>query len=387
MNEKKPRRQFLWSLVAMGALAPLARRLLVTRKATVDDPTSWLYLPGVVTPPVSSAAGRVVHVHSTDATSWTGQASYWDFVNASKVNEMVNRGVMALTGTSTVANAWRLLIRDYQPGRAIAIKVSFNNSFNCGESQSKIDGLIEPVNAVISGLDQIGVARSDIWVYDATRALPARFVNKALSGIRFFDQECHEDAGYSWDPSADILFQPPTGVQIPRETLPNVLMNASYLINMPIMKGGHPAGGVSLGYKNHFGTVSTPAGLHPFINVVQGTARADYSPMVDFFKNSHIGGKTVLTIGDGLFASQVYNQAPTTWSTFQDKTPQSLFFSTDPVAIDCVMHDFVKAEMPDLPATANNYLRLASQAGQGVFESANPWTGSYAHLGYHKIDV
>jgi len=65
---------------------------------------------------------------------------------------------------------------------------------------------------------------------------------------------------------------------------------------------------------------------------------------VDIYRSQHIGPKTVLTVGDGLFAAIDFNSAPQTWTTFGDQLPNSLFFSVDPVAIDCVMHDFVLAQ-------------------------------------------
>ena len=74
-----------------------------------------------------STRAKVVHVHALSATSWAGQTDYWNYVNQDVVNDMVDQGVMALTGTATVAAAWRMLLPDYQPGQGIAIKVNFNN--------------------------------------------------------------------------------------------------------------------------------------------------------------------------------------------------------------------------------------------------------------------
>ena len=72
----------------------------------------------------------MVHVHSTDATFWDfGSDYYGSFVDQDVVNEMVDRGVMELTGASSVAEAWQELVPGYQSEKAIAIKVNFNNSF------------------------------------------------------------------------------------------------------------------------------------------------------------------------------------------------------------------------------------------------------------------
>ena len=341
-----------------------------------------------------AARSRVVHVHAPDATNWWYQPNYWDYLSQATVNMMVDRGVIELTGAVTVADAWRALLPNYQAGQKIAVKVNFNNTWDCLGSGHAIDAVIEPVNAVVSGLVQMGVARSDICVYDAIRALPDRFARRGLAGVSFYDGSyagvCRNEAGFSNEPASRIAFHPPAGISIPDSSVSNVLMNATYLINLPIMKGGHPAGGVTLGFKNHFGTINNPGDLHDTMNIVSKPPayRADYNPMVDLIASPLIGSKTVLTIADGLFAAREFNQAPVFWTTFGDHVPNSLFFARDPVAIDCVAHDFIAAELgTGLPDDANNYLRLAAQAGLGTFESANPWSESYALIDYRRINL
>ncbi len=62
-------------------------------------------------------ASRVVPVHAPSATFWNGSSNdYYNYVNQSVVNEMVDQGVMALTSTSTRADAWRALIPNYAGG-------------------------------------------------------------------------------------------------------------------------------------------------------------------------------------------------------------------------------------------------------------------------------
>jgi uncharacterized protein (DUF362 family) len=330
----------------------------------------------------------VVHVHAQNATTWSGQSRYWEHVEQGVVNEMVKRGVVELTGASTAADAWRELLPGYQPGKKIAIKVNFNNCWSCNTASTVIDALIHPVNAVVSGMEQIGVAQEDVCVFDAVRALPDRFVSAGLTGISYFDKYCGTNAGFSDQPDAYITFNPPPAMSMPAEKITDVLRNADYLINMPIMKGGHPLAGVTLGFKNHFGTIHNCSALHDYVDVVHKPPayNRDYNPMVDFFSNPHIGGKTVLTIGDALFAAKDFNDPPETWRTFGDKVPNSLFFAKDPVAVDCVMHDLIAAELGDnLTPAANRYLVLAGKAGIGVYESVNPWSESYTQINYTKV--
>jgi hypothetical protein len=346
-----------------------------------------IYVP-LVTKYRAKSAGKVVHIQAREATSWDGQSRYWEHVEQNVVDKMVERGVVELTGAATSADAWMQLIPGYQPGRKIAIKVNFNNCWSCTSTSAVIDALIQPVNAVVSGLEQIGVDRADVCVFDAVRALPDRFVNPGLPGISYFDNACHAYAGFSDQPDAYINFNPPPGMSMPAEKITDVLRQADYMINMPIMKGGHPLAAVTLGFKNHFGTIHKCSTLHDYVDVVHKPPayNPDYNPMVDFFSSPHIGGKTVLTIGDGLFAAKDFNDPPQTWMTFGDEVPNSLFFSIDPVAVDCVMHDLIAAELGDsLTPAANRYLVLAGKAGLGVYESVNPWKESYSHINYAKV--
>jgi hypothetical protein len=331
----------------------------------------------------------VVHAHSLEATHWNGESKYWEHIDQPTVNNMVDQGIMTLTGKMSATESWRAILPNYQPGQKIAIKVNFNNTWQCQDVDARIDALPHPVNAVVSGLELIGVARSDVCVYDAIRAIPGYFAASCLDGISLYDGSssgvCRNPAGFSYTGASRVEFNPPIGVTPPEVYVTNVLMNASYLINMPIMKAGHPIAGVTLGAKNHFGTINSPSSVHTLVNVGGGTARDDYNPLVDFFRSPLIGGKTVLTVGDGLFAARVFNQAPQTWTTFGGKLPNSLLLSRDIVAVDCVMRDLLAAEVGGaLTAKANNYLRLAGEAGLGVFEQGNPWQMPYGS-GYSQI--
>jgi hypothetical protein len=383
------RRQFLAGMVAaLGGLTLAGLRPQLTKAdENIDHPVCLPLMFNKSYP--GMPAGRVVHVHSASATHWNGENAWWEHADATIIENMLNQGLTSLTGTTTVADAWRAILPAYQAGQKIAIKVNFNNSWICDEADRQIDGLAEPVNAVVKGLEQIGVARPDICIYDAIRALPARFVSRCLSGISFFDGSyrgvCRNPAGFRRTPETRLNFQPPPGVVAPTAYVTDVLMNAAYLINMPIMKGGHPIAGVTLGAKNHFGTIDNPSGVHTLVDVVHGSSRDDYNPLVDFLRSPLIGGKTVLTIGDGLFAARVFDQAPATWVTFGSQLPNSLFLSKDKVAIDCVMYDLIAAELGNgLPGDANNYLRLAGEAGLGIFEQGDPWQTPYGS-GYRSI--
>lgn len=391
-NNKISRRDFLKSLATVGAAGLLSWQKKSTPAAASPGITNdnSLYMP-LVRKKSPQFGSRVIHIHNQDATNWQGQTDYWSYVIQTEVDEMVNRGLTELTGTTTISDAWRALIPDYQPGQKIAIKVNFNNTWKCSSTNGVIDALIHPVNSIVSGLDHIGVARGDIRVYDAIRYVPTRFASAGLPGISYFDRStagsCQNNAGFSsTDPSANILFSPPPGIHTPEPAkLTDVLIDSTYLINIPIMK--RHVYGVTLGFKNHFGSVDNPSGMHSQISWDFANYSTIYNPLVDLNNNPHIRIKTILTVGDGLFAAKMFNEAPQTWSTFGDHIPNSLFFSTDPVAIDCVMYDFLVAEMPGINPEACRYQQLAGEAGLGLYERGDPWGSGYQRIPYQKITL
>jgi uncharacterized protein (DUF362 family) len=386
------RRQFIISAsAALGSLGLIGVRRMLARAGNND--IKDIFLPMIVRNNDPTFPGKVVHIHNPNATNWQpGVTDYWTHVDQVAVNDMVNQGLMTLTETSTVAGAWSVILPSYQPGQKIAIKVNFNNSQACNNTDAMIDALIQPVNGVVSGLEQIGVSRSDICVYDAIRSLPKYFVDGGLPGISFYDRNCRNLASFTKTSETQVVYNPPPDIDKPISYVNNVLMNATYLINMPIMKGSHPVAGVTLGAKNHFGTIHQPSDLHNLVSASRNAYYGVYNPLVDFFRSPLIGGKTVLTIGDGLFAARHFNLAPELWATFSNHVPNSLFFSRDMVAIDCVMYDLLVAELQaGVPTGADNYLRMAGQAGLGVYEKGNPWQtpygSGYQNIQYLRVEV
>lgn len=381
------RRQILKTagLVLGGAVLTSLERLLGAPIALAQDPaptyTYHLPLISIAPPP---PLPKVVQMHNLSATTWSGQTDYWNYVNQNVVNAMVDAGLQELTGTTTIENAWRRLLPRYSAGQGIAIKANFNNSGN-----GLLDGIIQPINALVRGMKLIGVREQDIWVYDAIRVVPDRYINGCLyPGVLFYDDGTHRRAGFdSTDPNAYIRFSPPSGAPMPPATkLNDVLIRATYLIDVPILKGHIGGAEVTLAFKNHFGSTNNPAAFHNNAFPDQGAWRMDWNPLVDLYSNMHIYSKTILIMGDGLFAGSFWGAQPMMLATFGNKTPNSLFFATDPVAVDSVMHDLVAAEWT-VKSGANNYLRLANLAAIGIFERGDPWGSGYARINYRKIEM
>jgi hypothetical protein len=260
-----------------------------------------------------------------------------------------------------------------------------------------IDALPQPVNSVIRGLKMIGVSESDIYVFDVTNAwheafMPVRLVNKISAlypAVKYdaYNAACPDPLFLGFSTTELIHFNVPAGKPaISDRPICNVLAQADYLINVPIMKK-HGMAGVTLGFKNHFGTFEHCDYAHWSVTLSGGDYTPDYNGLVDIYNNTHIRDKTILTVGDALYAARInnYNEIPSPWPSFGNQSPNSLFFSTDPVAIDSVMVDFLDEE-GGVPDGSDDYLVLAAASGLGVFER---WDDShqYQDIDYQYIEI
>jgi len=113
-----------------------------------------------------------------------------------------------------------------------------------------------------------------------------------------------------------------------------------------------------------------------------------YDPLVDIIGHEDIGGKTILYIIDGLYGGDKWGATPTKWTSepFNNDWPSSIFVCQDPVAIDSVGLDFLRAEWP-LKDNADNYLHEAALAGNppsGTFYDPENDGTRLASLGVHE---
>ena len=385
------RRRFLINAAAAAGAGLLAlfQRRRVTPPARADDLIPRVYLPVVAAP---DNRPRVVHVHHPQATHWDFTSGwYGDHVNQGVVDTMLRHGLQSLTDAATVPEAWQVLLPAYQPGQRIAVKVNLVNA-DCSDNDNLIDALIEPVNALIGSLVEAGIREEDVWVYDASRSMPSRFYGRRLyRQARFIDGSGCADARATFrlqDQSLRVRFSYP-GAQVER-WLTDVLQQATYVINLPIIKK-HVQAPVTLGFKNHFGSLNDLGGPnednpHSYIDPSTAYYNPAYQPVVDVCANPNIAGKTVLTIGDALFGAPSMHAEPIPWQTFGNSASNSLLFARDPVAIDCVMCDLLRAEW-GLSDAAYDYLRLAEARNLGTFERGEPRGEGYQRIDYVREEM
>jgi uncharacterized protein (DUF362 family) len=325
---------------------------------------------------------RVVRVHDVNATFWDFTSDYyWNFVRQNVVDSMVDRGVRELTGASNSQEAWNDVMLLYSPGDKVTIKLNINGYWS-PDNDAEIDALIEVINSVIAGLVSIGIPSSDIIVYDASRSIPqGRYISRCLfPNVNFVGQE-NVTFGQLSAPNEMVHFTHPDITSV--HYIADVLILSQHLIDIPLMKSH--CTGITGSFKNHFGTINDCGLLHYYIQ------QLEHNCLGDIYNNPHIRDKTRLIIGDGLFGEFRAGNGggwPEPWSTFGNSSPNSLFFSIDPVALDSVMVDYIDAQKvaEGLWTPPHEHLDYAASLGLGIHEHRDE-LGQYHQIDFRDIEM
>jgi uncharacterized protein (DUF362 family) len=311
--------------------------------------------------------GRVVEVNHPGAVKVDST------VRHDAVKAMIDRGMRELTGADHAVDAWKRL---FEPGDVVGIKVNpvgFKRRRNAVGAISSPEVLVE----VVEGLKSAGVKPRDILVFERYASefrqagYEAVLRERSMDGVRWYassadggnlqvdiegydgrkDRDPHV-VGYDpdvfvhmgfahpqHDPKDDRRFRSHLSVIITR------MVNK--FVTIPVLKD-HRSAGVTLALKNlSHGLNNNVARSH-----LSGMVRPDRSASGPNQCNTFIPTaasqlpirqKATLHIMDGLVG--VYEGGPGCWNRTWATWPyQSLFFATDPVAMDHVGWDILDAK-------------------------------------------
>jgi uncharacterized protein (DUF362 family) len=291
---------------------------------------------------------------------------------------MFASSVQSLTSQSTVASSWDALFKSfnqkkgrgnagYVSGETVAIKINHVNTSSQTKFGTAIDCNAEVLLTVVEQLVTAGVPQTSIIVYDGGIGTVASYIYnlvnaaypsvvfRAASGWGNVQVEQWVDNGITYSANAG-------STDADSRRVAKSVWDATYLINLALLKKHEDQTAVTLCGKNHFGSIKNCRPIHPGIND-QTKGMATYNPLVDLGGHDKIGGKTVLYIIDGLWGAPSISGSPVKWASapFNNDWPSSIFMSQDGVAIDSVGLDFINMEHT-LWANADNYLHEMAQA-------------------------
>ena len=406
-------------LAVTGACLFLGQNPVVTAQIGTPQPGSW-------TPsdppnsPIGNAKGiypgRVTWIRDLRSTPWDGKTGrWWDDTNLNQeaVSGMLAKSVRSLAGARNETAAWDKLFRHYNkthgrgdkgyaPGELIAVKINLNNTSNIGDVDNDKDASPAMIRALLQQLVQAAkVAQKQIVIYDASRVIPNRIydpLHSEFAEVRFMDRTgANGREAPEW--VADAIQYTSPDVRL-GTSLPKAVVDATYLIDMALLKG-HEISGVTLCAKNHFGTIQYPSRGHADVANEDMHPIGGYSAFVDLMGSPNLGGKTMLYILDGLYAAYTNVGRVTEkdrWKNlFHNEWSASLFLSQDPVAIDSVGLDFLRAEWGfDLGfsgakafpkgsiVNSDNYMIEAARGSNVVLGAYKPNGKEIGSLGVHE---
>ncbi len=341
--------------------------------------------------------GRVVWVHNPDATNENCQSEeYGDGYFLDKncdqelVDEMLQTAILEVTGDETEEGAWASIFDyfnsmhgkgevGYTDGEKIFIKVnavhawSTNNdlSIKNDKNYGNVDTSPQVILAVLRQLiHKAGVPEEAIYIGDPYTQIFKHVYEKLSAefpGIQYMsksDSELREklqitntdsikysDRGTVLDKTSDGFF--------------DCHVNADYILTVPAIKG-HRWGGVTSFAKNHFGsnTAGGASHLHKGLHRISYDAPIRegyglYRVFVDLMSYEHLGGKTLIYIGDLLWGTSYEHDPPARFRSkpFNNDWSSSLLVSLDPVAVSSVALDILQEEfqVEDLTTTPPRY--------------------------------
>ncbi len=259
-------------------------------------------------------------------------------IDPAVVQKLVDQAVMKLSGKDDIAKAWATYVA---PKDKVAIK--FNGLFARATTHPEI------VDAVTSGLIKAGVDPAKIVIFDRDERA---FTTAGIKVVR-------EGAAPRAYPTGQDLGP---GVKAgPVDTkLSKILLDADVLINLPMMKT-HVLSGVSGALKNHLGTVPNANAFH----------RDGCKFIADISAQEAIKAKTRICICDALYA--LFDKGPQ-FNPACRWDYQGVLAAVDPVAMDAVLADILKAKRVEkgLAPYHNKLLHIehAAELGLGVSDLA-----------------
>ncbi|MGE5497852.1 MAG: DUF362 domain-containing protein [Syntrophothermus sp.] len=339
--------------------------------------------------------GRVVWVHNPDATNENCDPksygnSYYNTGNSSQavIDAMVSSAIRSITGKKNDSDAWQAIFEyhnntrgkgktGYKAGEKIFIKINatstWSGNFNTSDLtpvKNSYYGISETSpQVVLSVLRQLiktaGVAQSDIYVGD-----PMKHIYKHMYDLlhgEFPDVHYLDHNGYAGreqfvksnvrtlyfsDNGTVLRSNGTSGDPVIGDNIYAVIPESEYVLNIPMLKG-HRYAGITMFAKNNFGSVETDDASHLHMGLVApdavNAARQGfgmYRVQVDLMAHNLLGQKNLIYLCDALWATEYELAVPVKWKMqpFNNDWMSSLFISFDPVAIESVGLDFLRAE-------------------------------------------
>ncbi len=287
---------------------------------------------------------------------------------------MLEAGMLELTGTASLAAAWRQFV---SPEDVVALKVN-------PVAGKLLSTSLEIVRSVIAQLTDAGIPAKNIIIWDRRefQLHEAGFTAANIPGVEITGQEYKDVNGSFYDANGRLYgearidrkwyYWADCEMKYDKETLPYMINEGKYsyfskivtqrvtkIINIPILKNAGPT--VTLCLKNlAYGAITNTARLHKQLWSETCAQVPCFAPLRD---------KVVLNIVDGIRGC--YNGGPgANPQYFTDY--KTILIGTDPVAVDRIGYEIVlkkrlREKIQKSESTLGRvFMNMAQEYGLGV---------------------
>ena len=370
------RRKFFSSLAAAGVgstLLPGSIQRILAQIPGNDKPSTniaeAMKHPRVPASMPGKFPGKVVqifHEHSVAGKS----------IDPGVTNEMVKKGMLTLSGSESVSDAWRMFV---SPSDRVGLKVNPIGGPLLSTS-------LEITRAVIGQLLEAGIPKKNILIWDRREfeLHDAGFTTDNFPGITIIGTERKDEKGSYYDGDGKLYgeqmidrnwyYMADCEEKYDAETIPYMINEGKYsyfssivtqrvdkIINIPVLKNAGPT--VTLCMKNlAYGSISNTGRLHKKLWAETCAEVCAFPPLRD---------KVVLNIADGIRGC--YNGGPEAKPEFITEY-KTILIGTDPVAVDRIGYEIVlkkrieeKVQKEDNPK-GKKFMELAQNLRLGIAE-------------------
>ena len=385
--------------------------------------------------------GRVVWVWNPDATnekfehnSLDDYEFFWqpDKSNPAVISKMFQDGILKLTGEDNLAKSWDALFkhfnqkkhsdpRSYKKGEMIFIKINqgqsnwvlrnpvdYANGYKVGPRDAEGDRRnprsVTPTEntpwVVIEILKELvneaGINQEDIYVGDPMNPIYSHNYDawvKEFPNVNYIDRGFGDEEAAYWKQfgrtKIEFTEEPYIYYSDKRSTekIYDVLVKADYMIYVPVLKA-HGAAGISIAAKLNFGNIGASGSHHlhysHVANIREGTPTntgyGKYRIFVDLMGSKYLGQNSMIYIVEGLFGGgsrETMGPVKYFMPPFNGDWSNSIFMSLDPVAIESIGYDFLRAEFNGVhehDAANNDWENVANMYGveDYIHQAADP---------------
>lgn len=359
---------------------------------------------------IDNGKSKVVEIYDNLASNYPYDGSnYFNYINQEKIDLMMKEGLLRLTGKSSINEALANIFPNYQFGKAVAIKVNLNDYVH-DLPDSYYNTEPQTVRALVSLLVTFGIRQEDVWIVEGTgedtkNDFPSYFTSiikgNQYPNVRFYRKG--GPAGYDCNNGkVSFSYIYPYSPRCPYSCITSAITNATYFVDIPIIKAIRTKWGITGAIKSMQGVTNNQYCNHDPVWNQSNVEPLDIddvsNPLVSVYKNVNIVGKKRLIIASGILGNWTgfhfdedgtTQNIPRSFITKGNKPLNTMLFSFDPVAIDSVsLNMVVRERVARVLACVNApIISAAGKAGLGTFEVFSNGTGSYNLINYEYRDI